>query len=149
MPLSQVSVRVHGLPSSQLAPFCFGGSEHVPVPGSQVPALWHESEAGQTTGFVPTQSPLWQVSVRVQGLASLQAVPFVLLGLEQRPVAGLQVPASWHGSEGVQVTELVPVHVPAWQVSVWVHALPSSQRVPSGFGGAAQSPVVGSQVPAP
>jgi hypothetical protein len=30
----------------------------------------------------------------------------------------------------VQTTGLPPVHVPAWQASVWVQALPSSQLVP-------------------
>jgi hypothetical protein len=43
---------------------------------------------------------------------------------------------------------LDPVHVPAWHVSVWVHALPSLHAVPSGAFGFEHAPVVGSQVPA-
>jgi hypothetical protein len=43
--------------------------------------------------LLPLQLPLWQVSVCVHAFPSLQAVPLGLLGLEQAPVAGLQVPA--------------------------------------------------------
>src|SRR2546421_257729 len=52
-------------------------------------------------------------------------VPSGAAGFEQAPVPGLHVPATWHWSLAVQVTGLLPVHVPLWQVSVWVHALPS------------------------
>ena len=48
------------------------------------------------TGFAPTQAPASQVSVWVQASPSLQAVPFGLAGLEQMPLAGSQMPASWH-----------------------------------------------------
>ena len=57
--------------------------------------MWHWSVAAQTTG-APAQAPAWQTSVRVQALLSLQAVPFAAGGLLQKPVAGLQVPATWH-----------------------------------------------------
>jgi len=66
----------------------------------------------------------------VQALPSLQAVPFATAGLEQVPVAGLQVPAVWHWSIAVHVTGLAPRHAPAWHASVCVHALPSSHAVP-------------------
>jgi hypothetical protein len=46
-----------------------------------------------------------------------------------------------------QTTGLPPVQTPAWQVSVWVQALPSSQGVPSGLGRARQPPVAGSLSP--
>ena len=68
----------------------------VPVAGSQVPAVWHWSEAVHTTGFVPTQAPAAQVSVCVHALPSVQGVPSTFVGLLQVPVAGLQVPAAWH-----------------------------------------------------
>ncbi len=58
-------------------------------------------------------------------MPSLQVAPFDLAGFEQRPVDGLQVPASWHWSDGVQLTVLVPLQTPDWQVSVRVQALPS------------------------
>ena len=48
------------------------------------------------TGFVPVQVPFWHVSLCVQAFPSLHTVPFAFTGLEQTPVAGLQVPASWH-----------------------------------------------------
>jgi hypothetical protein len=44
----------------------------------------------------PVQVPAWQVSLWVQALPSLQAAPLGAFGLEQVPVAGLQVPATWH-----------------------------------------------------
>ena len=42
----------------------------------------------------------------------------------------LHVPAVWQESGAVQVTWLPAVHVPAWQVSLRSHALPSLQEVP-------------------
>ena len=50
----------------------------------------------QVTGFEPVQVPVWQVSVWVHAFPSSQAVPLAFEGLEQTPVAGLQVPAVWH-----------------------------------------------------
>src|SRR2546426_1197984 len=51
-------------------------------------------------------------------------------------------------SEAVQTTGLAPTHEPPWQVSVWVHALPSLQAVPSEASGFEQPPVEGSHTPA-
>jgi hypothetical protein len=48
----------------------------------------------------------------------------------------------------VHTTGLLPLQVPVWQVSVCVHAFPSSQTVPSSFAGVLHIPVVMSQVPA-
>ena len=42
------------------------------------------------------QVPFWQVSLCVQALPSLHAVPFAAFGFEQVPVAGSHVPATWH-----------------------------------------------------
>ena len=96
----------------------------------------------------PVQTPPWQLSVWVQALPSLHAVPFALLvGEEQVPVEGLHVPGSWHWS-AEQTTGLEPVHVPLWQVSVCVQALPSLHAEPSALGGFEQTPVLGLQVPA-
>src|SRR3989442_1699514 len=100
------------------------------------------------TGFVPTQAPAWQVSVWVQASPSLQALPFALSGLEQRPLAGSQAPASWHWSRAAQTTGLVPTQAPAWQVSVWVQASPSLQALPFALSGLEQRPFAGSQTPA-
>jgi hypothetical protein len=51
-------------------------------------------------------------------------------GLEQMPVEVLHVPAVWHASIAVH-TVGVPLHRPAWQVSVPLHLLPSVHVVPS------------------
>src|SRR5205814_738171 len=95
-PVWQVSVWVQASPSVQALPFGLSGLEQVPLAGSQVPATWEGWRAGQTTGLGPTQAPAWQDSVWVQASASVQALPFGLSGLEQVPLAGSQVPASWH-----------------------------------------------------
>jgi hypothetical protein len=50
----------------------------------------------QITGFAPVHVPAWQVSVWVHASPSLQAVPFAAAGFEHWPVAGSQVPATWH-----------------------------------------------------
>ncbi len=113
----QASVWVHALPSLQAVPFGAAGFEQWPVDESQVPATWHASEALHTT-LAPAHTPVWQVSVWVHALPSLQAVPFGAAGFEQWPVDESQVPAMWHPSEAVQTTELPPMHAPAWQVSV-------------------------------
>ena len=61
----------------------------------------------------------------VQALLSLQGVPLAAAGFEHAPVAGLHVPAVWHGSLAEQTCGLDPVQVPPEQTSVCVHALPS------------------------
>ena len=94
------------------------------------------------------QVPAWQLSDCVQALPSLHADPLGLLGVEQIPVAVLQVPATWHWSLAAQMTAPAPVQVPAWQLSDCVQALPSLQVAPSGLFGLEQSPVVALQLPA-
>jgi hypothetical protein len=83
------------------------------------------------TGFAPVQLPPTHVSVWVQALSSSHGVPSAFAGSEQMPVAGSHTPASWHCPEAMQTIGSEPTHTPAAQVSVWVHALPSSQAVPS------------------
>src|SRR5204862_1654241 len=97
-PARQVSVCVQALPSLHAVPLLAFGLEHWPVAVSQVPAVWHWSSAVQTTGLAPVQVPLWQVSVCVQALPSLHAVPLLEFALEHWTVVGLQVPALWHRS---------------------------------------------------
>ena len=100
------------MPSLQAVPSLLLGEEHVPFVGLQVPALWHWSTALHTTGLVPEHVPLWQVSVWVQALPSLQVVPSVLFGEEHAPLDGSHVPALWHWSIGLQTTGLLPPQVP-------------------------------------
>jgi hypothetical protein len=63
VPFWQVSVSVHGFWSLQVVPLFAAGLLHIPVAGSQVPALWHWSLAVHTTWFAPVQVQPWQVSV--------------------------------------------------------------------------------------
>ena len=83
---------------------------------------------------MPPQTPPVQTSLVVQLLPSLHVVPFGAVGLEQVPVAGLHVPATWHESLAVHVFA-APPHTPLVHTSPVVHALPSLQLVP--FGSAA------------
>src|SRR5438132_294417 len=92
---------------------------------------------------VPEQVPFWHESAWVQRLPSSQGVPLPALGFEHTPVLVLQVPATWHWSEAVQMTGLLPIQKPAWQVSVCVQALPSPQGAVFGV---LTQPVAGSQL---
>ena len=95
------------------------GFEQTPVAGSQVPATWHWSGAVQTTGLPPVHDA-GLAGVGVAGRAGVAVVAGRAVGrfgFEQMPVAGLQVPATWHWSVAVQTTGLPPAQVPAWQVS--------------------------------
>jgi hypothetical protein len=100
------------------------------------------------TGFDPTQLPFSHASACVHAFPSLHVVPFAAVGFEHAPVDGLQVPATWHWSLAAHVTGFAPLHVPAWHVSVCVHASPSLHEVPSAAAGLEHFPVDGSQVPA-
>ena len=112
MPLWHESVWVQALPSLQVVPLAAVGFEHVPVLGLQVPATWHWPLAAHVTGVEPAQTPDWHESTCVHALPSLQDVPFGRAGLEQAPLDGSQVPATWHWSAATQVTGLDPVQVP-------------------------------------
>ena len=136
------------MPSLHAVPLAALGLVHAPVATLHVPALWHWSLAVQVTGLAPVHVPAWQTSVWVQALPSVHAVPLAALGLVHVPVATLQVPAEWHWSLAVHVTGLAPVQVPAWQVSLWVHALPSLHAVPLAALGLVHAPVAGAHVPA-
>src|SRR2546430_8208437 len=71
-PAWQVSLCVHALASLQLVPLGLAGLLQVPDAGLQVPAVWHWSAAGDTTGVAPTQAPARPVSRCVRALAWLQ-----------------------------------------------------------------------------
>jgi hypothetical protein len=82
----------------------------------------------QTTGFEPLQAPTWQVSVWVQALPSLQAVPFGFATAEHEPLDGLQVPVLQGSVSPLQstVTPFLQVSVVRSHVSTPLQALPSS-----------------------
>src|SRR2546428_231376 len=129
-------------------PLIFAGFEHVPVVGEQVPAMWHWSEAVHATGLLPVHTPLWQVSVCVQALPSLQVLPLAFAGFEHVPVAGSHVPAERDWSEAVPATGLLPVQTPLWQVSVFFYNDPSTTEISSLSLHVALPILVGEQVPA-
>jgi hypothetical protein len=93
-----------------------------------------------TTGAAPVHAPFWQLSLVVQALPSLHEVPFGAAGLEHAPVAGSQVPATWHASDAVQVTGVPPPQAPFMQTSTPLQALPSEQLVPFATGVCVQLP---------
>jgi hypothetical protein len=79
---------------------------------------------------------------------SSHVVPSDFAGFEHRPVPESHVPAVWHWSLAVHVTELPPLQAPDWHVSVCVHAFPSVHVVPSDFAGFEHTPVDVLHVPA-
>jgi hypothetical protein len=95
-PIWHLSFPVHAFPSSQADPFTAIGFEQAPLVASHVPGVWHWSWAAQVTGFPPTHTPVWQVSVRVQAFPSLHADPFATAGFVQAPVVGSHIPGAWH-----------------------------------------------------
>jgi hypothetical protein len=101
-----------------------------------------------TTGLAPAQAPAWQVSAWVQAFPSSHEVPSAFAGFEHIPVAASHAPALRHGSGAEHTTGLAPAQAPAWQVSVWVQALPSLHEEPSAFAGVEHVPVAGSHTPA-
>ena len=144
--VTQVSLVVHALPSSQEPDLRF--VLQVPTPGSQVASRHGSPVAPQTTGAPAAQAPLRQLSFWVHKLPSSQTLPSLLKGWLHTPVAGLHVPGSWQPFCGAQYGALIPVHVPAMQMSCGVHKLPSLHAVPVGLAGKTQLPVTRSQLPA-
>src|SRR4051812_30388842 len=103
--------------------------------------------AAHATGFVPMQAPLWQLSVMVHASPSVQPVPSAAFGFEHIPVAGLHMPATWHGSSAAHCTGLPPLQAPFWQVSVWLQAFASLHAVPFAALGFEHMPVAGLHAP--
>ena len=62
-------------------------------------------------------------------------MPSARAGWEHVPLATSHVPWVWHASGAGHVIGFPPVQMPARQVSVRVHALASSQGLPSVFAG--------------
>jgi hypothetical protein len=151
--------------SSPPAPGAAHPQPPVPPPppasgGAQgVPECWHPvawlqvsvvqaSWSSQLNAEPGTQAPPWHRSPWVQLSPSLQAAPLgAAESKEQVPVAGSHVPGTRHWPAAVHITGLRPVHMPLWQMSICVQALPSLQDVPLRTGGLEQVPVAGSHVP--
>ncbi len=72
------------------------GLEQSPVADAQTPGAWQASGAGQLTGLLPAQTPLWQVSVVVQASPSSHEGP-----LKTLHVPSVSAPAATeHASHG-------------------------------------------------
>ena len=119
LPLAHVSPLVQSMPSSQPAEL---GVNLQPTAGSQV-SFVHTVPSSHTSAL-PLHAPFAQPSPVVQGLPSLHGVPS-LLPTKVQPLAGLQ-PSVVQVSPSLH-TLAVPLHAVPLQVSVTVHALPSSQ----------------------
>ena len=109
---------------------------------------WHWSGAVQTTGFAPVQLPAWQVSVCVQALPSLHAVPFALAGFEHTPVARVARPREWHWSERRARHRVRADAGPAWHVSRLRAGVAVAARRPVRLGGIRAHAGAGLHVPA-
>jgi len=125
-PLWQVSLPLHTLPSLQEVPFSTGVFWQ-PKTGSQVSVV-HTLLSLQLSGVPAVQRPAWQVSLPLHTLPSLQEVPFSTAVLVQ-PLTGLQ-PSVVHTLPSLQLSAVPAVQVPAWQVSLPLHTLPSGHAVP-------------------
>jgi hypothetical protein len=91
-----VSPPLQAFPSEHEVPAAAGGFEQAPDAGSHVPATWQASLAAHAIGLAPVHAPAWHVSLAVQALPSLHALPLAFTGFEHAPVVVLQVPAAWH-----------------------------------------------------
>ena len=128
VPFWQLSPVVHMLVSLHDVPLvAFTAVPQVPSAGLHVDTL--QVGALHVFGFDPVHVPLWQVSVCVHMLPSLHVVPSAaFVAAPQLPSAGLQVDTLHIGA--LHVFGFEPMHVPFWQVSVCVQALPSLHVVP-------------------
>jgi hypothetical protein len=117
-PAAHTSPVVHGLPSSHAAVVFV--NMH-PEAGSQESAV-QPFPSSHTVAEPPTQDPLWQRSLVVQGFPSSQDAP--LAGACSHPLLTLQESAV-HGLRSSQLT-LAPTQAPPVHASPVVQALPSS-----------------------
>jgi len=84
---------------------------------------------------VPLHTPAVDVvhlSFCVHELPSSHAAP-AFDRYTHRPVFGLHPLAVWHWFGAMQTTAGTPTHLPAWQASLFVQALPSLHAAPSGL----------------
>ena len=96
--------------------------------------------------FPAHRPPLRHVSAPVHLLPSSQALPTGLATGAGQPVAATHAPTVMQALPPEQVT-VVPVQTPAWQASLVVHRLLSSQVVPFALATGAGQPVAATHVP--
>jgi hypothetical protein len=124
-------VPLQALPSAHAEPFGSDGFWQ-PVTGLQLFAV-HGLPSLQLSGAPAVQVPDWHVSSPLQTVLSAHDVPFGN-GLVVQPKTGSQ-PSVVHGLPSLQVSGVPGVQVPAWQVSLPLHRLPSVHDVPLGTAG--------------
>ena len=146
-PFLQVSADVHAFPSSQGVPLVFCLDSQAPVVGSHAPKKQAESKEEQSISAPLWQTPWLQLSSKVQGFESSQAVPSSRKTALHTPSAGSQAPAVHAVFEAEQSLGVPPVHAPAVHESPIVHGFASSQVVPSWTGIALHAPSAESQAP--
>jgi hypothetical protein len=112
----------------------------------QVPANWHAPVGAHGFGLPPTHAPLRHTEPSVHGFPVVHCVPSGAAGFEQ-PVAGLQTPATWHGSSAVHATGVPPPQTPFVHVSPCLHRFPSVHAVPSGWSWNTHCPVASEHTP--
>ena len=117
------------------------------MPSLQTPATWHWAGGLHVKG-TPTQAPPTHWSPLVQAMPSAHGEASARTGKSHCPVCVLQLPAPRHTAGFPHTTALPLLHVPSWQVSVCVHALPSVHGSLLGRAGLEQTPEPASQVPA-
>jgi hypothetical protein len=143
VPARHASLAVQALPSLHGAPSLCGWLRQASFVSLQTPTVQSSPEELQSRG-APAHAPAWHASLTVQNAPSSHGVPFARGELEQRPVAGSQVPPSRHWS-AEHWTLSPPMQAPPAHVSFFVQASPSSQGEPSALGALEHSPVSGTQ----
>jgi hypothetical protein len=118
-----------------------------PLAGLQTSAV-QAFESLQFSAIPPPQTPAKQVSSNLHASPLMHVDPSAFVRLEQTPVTVSQTPGPWHASKAAHTTGLLPEQTPDWQVSVWVHAFPSPQLVPSAVVGLEHRPEAVSHTPA-
>jgi hypothetical protein len=140
-PFWHVSAPLQAFPSAHGVPFVTGVLVH-PLDGLQASVVQTFASL-QSSGVPAVQVPATQVSAPLQALPSEHDVPFVT-GVAVHPVAALQ-PSVVHGLPSLHVSGVPAVHVPPWQVSPPLQALPSEHDEPFATAGFWQ-PAIASQV---
>ena len=141
------------MPSSQGVPSGFAEKTQDPVAGSHVPDARHWLEGAHVVlaqRDTPPQFPAEQMSPKVRGFPSLQAVPSSWRISEHCEVDSLQAITLHCAARGHCVPpmqERVPAQTPPRQTSFSVKGFPSSHAVLSGFASSEQAPVLASQGP--
>ncbi len=109
------------------------GFEHVPDPGSQIPAAWHWSLAVHVIGSDPTHTPLAQELTCMHGFPASHAVPvaaFPVVVHVCMPVAQDVWPVRQALAGGHEVPDVHGTHCPPRHTSLTPQYVPASALIP-------------------